>query len=330
MMNRYIIFVILLSAFSFGQEEKVDAGELVSRGMTAYSQGEYAGAVKFFREAFVLRPENTALAYNIACSFALADQPESAVVWLAKAVDMGAYVFDDDEDFKSLRELPEYKALEKLAEEKIREIKDERLLPVISLPESYATVQRLPMVIALHGFGSNPVDFSRSLKGPVTQGGYVLVCPYGVEISGTTSFGWGQDPGLVEKSIKNIITWAKNSLNVDTSRVILLGYSQGGWYSYYLGLNNAGKGVFKGIIAVAGYFPEEADSLLKDRMGVDTKFYSMIGEKDHSYQNNLGAQKTLSKKNIQCRVQSYPELGHAFPPDAEMEIKKALEWIESE
>jgi predicted esterase len=258
----------------------------------------------------------------------LNNEPDSALTWLEKSIDMGAYVFADDEDFKSLQGSPKFEELKIAADKKIRAIKDRQLLPVIALPDNYSPLQQWPVVIALHGFGANPVDFGRSLKDPVTRNGYILVCPYGVEIRGTTSFGWGEDAIMVGEKIKDIINWTNNSLNIDTARVILLGYSQGGWFSYFIGLNN--PEIYEGVIAVAGYFPDEADSLLENVEKTDIRFYAMIGEQDRSFQNNLKAGNVLGKRNIAFKVQSYPDLGHAFPPDADQEISKALEWIESE
>ena len=327
-MNRFVLSAILVPVLFFGQEGKDNASELISGGMTAYSQGEYVKAIKFFKDAFILRPQNTAISYNIACCFALNSEADSALIWLEKSIDLGAYVFADDEDFKSLQGLSRFEELKMTADKKIQAIKDRQLLPVIALPDNYTPLQQWPVVIALHGFGANPVDFCQSLKSPVIQNGHLLVCPYGVEIRGTTSFGWGEDPILVGEKIKDIIDWAHNALNVDTARVILLGYSQGGWLAYFLGLSD--PKIYEGVIAVAGYFPDEADSLLNNLERIDIKFYAMIGEQDHSFQSNQKAGNVFGKKNIAYKVQSYPDLGHAFPPDADQEVGKALKWIESE
>jgi acetyl esterase/lipase len=54
----------------------------------------------------------------------------------------------------------------------------------------------------------------------------------------------------------------------------------------------------------------------------------MIGENDRSVESNRTARRLMEEKGIRSELIVYPELGHAFPPDPEGEIRKALEWMD--
>jgi dipeptidyl aminopeptidase/acylaminoacyl peptidase len=38
----------------------------------------------------------------------------------------------------------------------------------------------------------------------------------------------------------------------------------------------------------------------------------------------------MKKAGIPFKLVVYPGLGHAFPPNSEEELRKALEWVENE
>lgn len=309
----------------YGQEERNEASAYTSQGMTAYSAGDYPRAIESFRKAFLLRPENSAIAYNISCSFALLGEKDSALVWLEKALQLGIYFFSDDDDLASLRAEPRYQELEAAGMQKIAELKSREWKPVIEVPDQYADGKLCPAVIGLHGFGSNPEDFAGVLAPAVTGSGYLLCCPYGPDVRGSTAFGWG-DCAEAEKRILETVEYLKNNYNIDTARIVLLGYSQGGARVFCAGLKNGG--IFAGLIAVAGRCCPDVGAYLDAGEVQDMAIYMMIGENDRSVESNRTARRLMEEKGIRSELIVYPELGHAFPPDPDGEIRKALEWLD--
>lgn len=303
----------------------MSAADLVSAGMTAYSQDKYIEAIQYFRKAAELRPENSSVVYNVACCYALEKMSDSALVWLNKAIKLGVYKFNDDTDFESLSDNEEYQALVSECEAKIMELETQEWLPVVSVPENYSSDTLYPLLIALHGFGSNPESFARALDSIVTNKGYIFCCPYGPEIRGTTAFGWG-DERVTDVRIKDAYIYTKEKYAVDTTDVILLGYSQGGYYAFMFGLQYAAT--YTGVICIAGYYDDELDVYLAHEQQEATKFYLMIGELDRSFETNVYADSVFKARGIKSRLVSYPEMGHAFPAD-KGEVIKALEWMET-
>lgn len=181
-------------------------------------------------------------------------------------------------------------------------------------------------MIALHGFGSNPVDFSEAMSKPVTEKGYILACPYAPEIRGKTSFSWGYPYELAEERVLKTLSEMKKEYRIDSLNVVLFGYSQGGSRAYYIGLRNSN--LFKGIIVATDHYKEEWNEYLPDAKKNKLKVYIMIGEEDPGLESNKKAKETMEKEGIAVKFTVYPGLGHAFPPEPHEEIQKALNWIE--
>ena len=325
--NKTLILLFLFLPFILfanEEEEKDKAGKYISEGMTAYSTEDYTQAIELFKKAFISRPDYSALAYNISCCYALQHEKDSAITWLEKAIELGAYKFSDDEDFASLKKDKRFQELEKIAEQKIKELESKEWVPIIVLPEEFKEENQYPIVIALHGFGGNPVNLSKTLEPGVRPLDFILCCPYGSEVRGSTSFSWG-DYEVSEKRILEALEFLKENYKIDTENIILFGYSRGGARVFYTGLKI--PEVFSAIISVTGYYDEDFDDFLEQEAVKDTKIYMMIGEKYRSLESNKRAEKIMKEKGISVKLVIYPELGHAFPPNSKEEIQKALTWI---
>ena len=301
---------LLLCAIAPGQDEKLEAGEYTSRGMTAYSAGDYVLAIESFKNAFSLRPDYSALAYNISCCYALLGEADSAIVWLEKTFELGSFLFIDDEDLASLQANPRYRDLVQKAEQKIDELKDREWEPVVKVPDQYSGDKEYPVVIGLHGFGTNPIDFAKSLGSAVVDAGYVFCCPYGPFIRGTTAFGWG-DCIDAEKRILKSVQYLTKEYNIDDKRVILLGFSEGGGMALCTGFRN--PEIFAGIISVAGYYDEVLNEYLEDESLTSMPTYMMIGENDYGVKSNRMAEGLMKDHGLIVNLVVYEGVGHAFP-----------------
>lgn len=154
-MGRYTLSIclcLLCTLLSFGQDEINAASEYTSRGMTAYSAGEYPLAIELFKKSFALRPDYSALAYNISCCYALQGEKDSAIAWLQKTFELGSHLFLNDEDLVSLYADPRYQQLAQEAETRIGELKNEEWKPLVYLPLEYTGEKPFPVVIGEHDF----------------------------------------------------------------------------------------------------------------------------------------------------------------------------------
>jgi poly(3-hydroxybutyrate) depolymerase len=114
------------------------------------------------------------------------------------------------------------------------------------VPSKYDKEKKWPLMIALHGLGSNPQQIMRyrGLTDEAEKHGYVVAAPMGYN-----SKGWyGQKaPGkgkpepenlseLSEKDVMNVLEIVRKEYSIDPDRIYLMGHSMGGGGTWYLGL----------------------------------------------------------------------------------------------
>ncbi|MCI5054856.1 MAG: hypothetical protein MRY83_02040 [Flavobacteriales bacterium] len=124
-----------------------------------------------------------------------------------------------------------------------------------------------PLLILLHGFGSNEKDlFNLALQ---LDPQYLIICPRAPLSRTTGSYKWyditinqGQissyepsDVKKAEEAIEKFISQLKRKHDFDTNRVIIGGFSQGAILSLNLGMKR--PDLFSGIMALSGRLLKE-------------------------------------------------------------------------
>lgn len=135
----------------------------------------------------------------------------------------------------------------------------------ISLPEEIS--EPLPVVIFLHGYGSHGM-VSQTNEGvgvPMRARGYAVISPNGLRGQRTTSWNFHPDfdRGRDEAAFfEEVLEDAASRHNLDTSRVLLAGFSLGGSMTSYIACNTPGD--YAAFAPVAGSFwrphPQNCDS----------------------------------------------------------------------
>ena len=123
------------------------------------------------------------------------------------------------------------------------------------VPSGYEAKKATPLVILLHGLGSNPkqVIGYQGITEQAEKYGFIVAAPYGYNAGGWYgSRGSGKDFGprlppaaadapanlgeLSEKDVLNVLELMRKEFNVDAKRTYLMGHSMGGGGSFYLGM----------------------------------------------------------------------------------------------
>ncbi len=196
-----------------------------------------------------------------------------------------------------------------------------------------------PTIIALHGWGASGHDLLG--LAPLLLGGKALVlCPQGkveVEIGpGMKGHGWFPlVPGLAPDpndfiagatSIREFLAQARKRYPIDSQRLIILGFSQGGAMAYELGLRHPEQ--FAGIAALSTWLPPalaatittgEALSKLPVLVVHGTQDPMVDIERGHSSRDSL------HKLGVQLTYREF-DMAHEIRPDA---LRAVLEWTES-
>jgi beta-lactamase regulating signal transducer with metallopeptidase domain/Flp pilus assembly protein TadD len=106
-----------ISVVASQQEKDKDdesGAEWFERGVKAYHRGDLDETVSAYEKAIAAHYRRDVASYNIACTYAIHDRRDQALVWLQRALDAG---FDDrdllenDDDLDSLRSDPRFKSI---------------------------------------------------------------------------------------------------------------------------------------------------------------------------------------------------------------------------
>lgn len=130
------------------------------------------------------------------------------------------------------------------------------------VPDSYANNTPAPLIVLLHGYGSNGVqqnDYMR-IGEQVNRYGFILATPDGTqETQGRNARFWSASDACCNfyandlddsAYVLSIINTVKEQYRVDERRVYLIGHSNGGFMSYKAAHEHSG--VIAGIASLAG------------------------------------------------------------------------------
>jgi len=324
-----IVFLFLVFAQTELPEQNVRElrREYVQSGMTAYTEGNYRETVLKLKKAFALDSTDAPVAYNIACCYSLMDMKDSAISWIERTIGLGTYDFSEDKDFDNIRKVKEFQELTVQAESLLVEARGREWPSCVFIPSDYDSKKFYPILFMLHGYGTSPDDFTHELAKFFTKKGFIYVVPYGTEIFGLSSFGWGSVEKVEDKILSDIKD-IKKKYSIDTTCIILAGYSQGGGRTFSIAIRN--PYLFRGAVSIAGYFDEEnLKDYLKELDNKNLKFYIMIGGKERKemFKSNQRAIDLLRTHGLKVHLKVFPEVGHAFPSTPEEVFEKALDFI---
>ncbi len=133
-----------------------------------------------------------------------------------------------------------------------------------SVPNNYNPRESFPLVVALHGSGSNSAAFHNLWKSTTDPLGFVLLTPQGDSMT-EEEFGWRWGNNA-DRSVLISIDIVRKSVNVDPRRIYIAGFSSGGRLAYVLGLKYSN--LFRGLAALGARFdekflPKNRSSLIK-------------------------------------------------------------------
>ncbi|MCK5074829.1 MAG: hypothetical protein KAR38_00570 [Calditrichia bacterium] len=319
--------------------------------LDAYKWTRYKNAAQYYLSILHYYPNDKLSMYNLACCYGQMKQPELAVNYLTRAVDVGFNEYEqilkekdfskikDDELFKLL--LERISALKK-GREDIIYVKTQKLVKSrIYLPDKYNPKKSYQLLIGLHGNGGSSESFGL-LWQIVKEHDFIFVVPEGAYpkkyISGSNLSNysweiqvrdkeiWRRGDPLTVYYIMEIVNYVSDNYKI--KNVYLMGHSQGAAYAYITGIRH--PDIFKGIICFAGILPETDTSyavLSEEDIKAAKRLEVFIGhgENDMALDYDTGVKIKNKLENLGYRV-TFAEHnnGHSIPVTA---FNKALEWM---
>jgi len=124
--------------------------------------------------------------------------------------------------------------------------------PLIFTPPGYAPSMPAPLIVLLHGYGTTPEDIVAPWKHTAIEFGAILVAPRATKaVNGGQGFSW-ESVDVSDPVIQRAIQYVLGKYRVDKQRIVLSGFSQGGYLTYEPGMRHAK--MFCGLIPIAGRY----------------------------------------------------------------------------
>jgi poly(3-hydroxybutyrate) depolymerase len=175
-------------------------------------------------------------------------------------------VLADDSKEAATAELEQGKILNRRYEFKFKEDPKKTVGYCLYIPTNYDKKKPTPLIVALHGLFSNPGQIMNYPKfiPHAEKRGYIIVAPMGYN-----SRGWygsrktgRSDPDLQmrsEQDVMNVLKLTREELNIDESKIYLLGHSMGGGGTLHLAIKYSE--IWAAIAPIAPAVPKNIDDL---------------------------------------------------------------------
>jgi len=171
---KYLKYCLLMLLFICGPLQAQDNPYLdyQQKAFAAYQEGNFEEYVEFIKRAHEINPNSPAVKYNLACGYALTDQPQKALELLQKLALAGLdFGMEADPDLESARELPGFEKIKALLQEKIEPVLSGKVYHINKLmdimPEgiAYDSVADRFFYGSMHTGDVYMLDSSRNLYG---------------------------------------------------------------------------------------------------------------------------------------------------------------------
>lgn len=195
---------------------------------------------------------------------------------------------------------------------------------IIELPDDYDSTRTYPLIVCLHGYTDRVDSYTGMVQTLYPDGAIGLYpeAPFPVQLSKQEDIGFAwfyksvssaSHMYLVQQStawIMQCIDLAIANYSIDTSAVILYGFSQGGIMTYTIGFGHPHR--FRALIAGAAEFDSIADPMRSlDSAALNLAVHAFHGVNDRTVrsQQGLAAVVALTAHGIPAQMRQYPA-GH--------------------
>lgn len=187
----------------------------------------------------------------------------------------------------------------------------------IYLPKNYDPNKKYPLVMMLHGAGSNHRLALRRVFGKSNLNGetdveatryfpewadveYIVATPYA---RGTMGY-----QAVAEKDVYQVLEDVKKRFNIDEDRTYLTGLSMGGGGTLWIGLTR--PDIWAAIAPVCPAPPRGTDALAMNALNLPAHFFH--GDNDMAVNVNVSRDwvKRLKEMNYRVEYDEYPGIGH--------------------
>jgi phospholipase/carboxylesterase len=187
------------------------------------------------------------------------------------------------------------------------------------VPEYYDPAQKYPLVVALHGGSGNGGAFLWSWLREARTRGLIVLAP---TAKGAT---WSlREPEIDGANIDRLVDQVSSDWNIDPGRMLLTGMSDGGTFTYVLGLR--GECRFTHLAPIAAAFHPMLMTLADPARICGLPIHIVHGTQDWMFPPEMGqgAERALKKAGADVVYREIADLSHTYPRDENGAI---LDWL---
>jgi predicted esterase len=299
---------------------KIDAGDPAA-ALTILSGAEaalplHAGHIHSWRAALLAELGHAEAALDV-LDAALAAGCRYKAEWLR-----------DDRRLASLRGLVRFDdVVDRAASRYARMQADARPALETLIPTTARPAPGYPTLIALHGNSSNVAQTKPYWKSAARLG-WLVALPQSGEIgTSANSFTWNDRDRTLSEVDMHLQDLREQSL-VDENAVVLAGFSMGALQALALVLTRRFRAC--GVISVGAYLPHirEFRPLIESGNAAGMRFHIVVGTNDSSgYEGAQQLATELERAGVDVVLDTRSDLGHAYPPDMDDTLRRALTFV---
>jgi phospholipase/carboxylesterase len=190
------------------------------------------------------------------------------------------------------------------------------------VPEYYSPERAWPLVMALHGGSGNGRSFLWSWLRDARSLGAILVAPTAI---GNTWALMGEDPDT--PNLARILEMVQSRWNIDSSKLLLTGMSDGGTFCYVTGLESASP--FTHLAPIAATFHPMMAEMADAKRLRGLPIHVVHGRLDWMFPVQVARQagEALSAAGADLTYRELDDLSHCYPREMNAPI---LRWLTGE
>lgn len=285
----------------------------------------------FYLIASKVDPKDPYPSYQAAAALSLMQQEKISERYISEANKKGFWqypVLATDDEMSFMKDNPVFQELRKVAKERYEAKPDKHVGEYQSyIPQGQQPKNGWPVIVFLHGFGSNK-DNSKDMGPVYTKAGYIYLTLNGSEVSGEEGHFQWHDPEWGEKNhsineqyIDTALNEVAQKTKIDRQSIYISGFSEGAGEAGYL---------------LATYPDHYAGALIispcnckKPEKTVAAGKRILIIHGTQESQGNITSSttfKNLFKSHNTVRTETHPG-GHYFQDDYKVSFVDYVDWL---
>ncbi|GCE16215.1 hypothetical protein [Dictyobacter kobayashii] len=311
---------------------EVDFRRFQQQILDLYQANAYTQALMLLEQNYQNHPDYArTIAYWRIGAYALVGKQTEALQIFQDVLDQGEWFppawLDHDEDLVSLRPLPAFQIMVETCRQRLNDLQN-TIQPEVLIAQPELSANAFPLLLAMHGNGSNGHDTLKQWKGLTTQG-WLVAIPQSTQIVGPDAYVWDdRDKGINE--VREHLTRLKEDCSIVSETIVLGGFSAGGAQAIWMALHQSVPTC--GFVVLGPYLRdteiEALSSFLEHQKPTQIRGYILVGEKDAG---GLQASRVIAElmhtHHLPCELALLPDLAHAYPADFVHAVVRGLTFV---